>query len=489
MGWRAWSAMAVAVVAAGMAASPVAGDVDGGSVWLLDDVVVVSNDERWAEANEHPSYHTEYSAGRSSFSVTPRYVGPDQPQYDPPMLQGEGITLTGRFSEPPARLVPDDEVSVTVGLTASNNTLSGLEFHADAWAEIYFLDAGGEWASAGPRLYGPDEAPWMSIRKDHGDYAPVSAELVAVVPAGREDRRLVVRQTFSGGVPMHTDFVYRWGGAQEAPAVVETAPTVRGPVCPVPPRAVPVVPPATVPPDREYSGVGFNDLFGGVYVIPGDYPDDYYSATLDSVLYVEDEVETRMRSGAILSLRDMTTFVMGENSLIRIGGQSEAENRWKLLFGHVWVNLCQIIEDGTMDIEMSQGVAGIKGTTLVVSDDGVTSSVKVFEGDVAFTSHATGASVMVSGGQMVDATAAGLGPVSAFDMDAELGLWDEQVQGWTREVLAGQDLAGEVPAGEDLAGEVPGSSDDGAGRWWVWALLAGAGALVVAAGTAARRRT
>lgn len=485
MGWRmravlvgvAVAAMVLPLVAASSSTTRAASE-DG--VWVLEEVIVETNDDRWADANEHDSYEYQTSAAVGSLSVTTRYVGPDDDQFDPPMVHGEGITLHGSFSAPGSRLVPGGEVSVDLRLSASDNTLSGFAFHANGWVETFFIDEEGEWVAAGPRLAAPDGSSTFTIGQEVRDYTPISVVVSAVVPEGREDRRWVVRQYFGAAAPLSVDFVYRWGGAGDEPVVVpEPMPT---PVCPVPRgQDRPWVTPSTERPGQVYSGAGFSDLHGGVYVIPGDDPTDYYSAQLNSVLWVDDEVETRERSGAILSLRDMTTFVMRENSLIRIGDQSEEENKLKLLFGHVWVNVCQIIEDGSMDIEMSQIAMGIKGTTLVLSDDGVTSSVMVFEGEVEVTSHATGGSVVVSGGEMVDATAEGLGVVSVFDVDAELGNWDEQVRGWTHDAMAIAAVDAAVdPAGADPAGVDAVAWREGGG-WWPWVVVIGVAVLVAGA--------
>jgi hypothetical protein len=76
-----------------------------------------------------------------------------------------------------------------------------------------------------------------------------------------------------------------------------------------------------------------------------------------------------------------------------------------------------------MELDMSQAVAGIKGTTFVLGETGTTSTLKVIEGTVSFTAKATGQTVDVSTGQTVHADATGLSPVTSFDVNAESADW------------------------------------------------------------------
>jgi hypothetical protein len=77
-----------------------------------------------------------------------------------------------------------------------------------------------------------------------------------------------------------------------------------------------------------------------------------------------------------------------------------------------------MVKDGSMEIEMSQGVAGIKGTIFVCEEDGQTSTLKVIEGSVVFTDRATGEQTTVAGGEMISA-GAGETPVISFDAKRE----------------------------------------------------------------------
>ncbi len=74
---------------------------------------------------------------------------------------------------------------------------------------------------------------------------------------------------------------------------------------------------------------------------------------------------------------------------------------------------CGRLKDGSMQIGMSQAVAGIKGTVFVVEETGTTSTLKVLEGNVTLQSKVSGKQAQVSAGQMISASASGLEAVQA----------------------------------------------------------------------------
>jgi hypothetical protein len=78
-----------------------------------------------------------------------------------------------------------------------------------------------------------------------------------------------------------------------------------------------------------------------------------------------------------------------------------------------------------MEVEMSQAVMGIKGTTVVCEETGSTSTLKVLEGTASFTAKATGEEILVNAGEMATATENGLSQLQSFDVDAENASWEE----------------------------------------------------------------
>ncbi len=165
------------------------------------------------------------------------------------------------------------------------------------------------------------------------------------------------------------------------------------------PIVAPLVPPAVTFPD---SGARFSDLSGQVEVlIPKGYMADgepdwdeeaWTIAKLDMTLPEGTRIKTSDRSTVILSFADMTTFSMKPETEIYLSKPQAKPGQFKLLGGQLWINFKRMIKDGSMEIEMGQAVTGIKGTTLVLEDDGTSSTVKVIEGTVEFTSKATGES-------------------------------------------------------------------------------------------------
>ncbi len=193
------------------------------------------------------------------------------------------------------------------------------------------------------------------------------------------------------------------------------------------------------PADLSRAVVRFGDLHGEVNVRPDCADDDaYIFAELSTPLHHDDRIKTLPRSGAILSWSDMSTFVMREDSIIILDIAYERESKIGHVAGNIWVNLQRMVKDGSMEVEMSQAVAGIKGTTFVAEETGTTSTVKVFEGTVEMRPH-RGEPVMVGPGEMVEVTSGGAGAVMAFDVDVELARWDEATQRMTEEAVGDRD--------------------------------------------------
>jgi hypothetical protein len=173
----------------------------------------------------------------------------------------------------------------------------------------------------------------------------------------------------------------------------------------------------------EDSGAHFSDLAGQVEVnFPnpdGTYDEEnWHFAKLDQYLPVDTHIKASedSRSGAIISFSDMSTFVLKPGSEIILSSPSAKDSEIKLLVGNLWMNVKKMAKDGSMQVEMSQAVAGIKGTTFIVEETGTTSTLKVIEGTVNYTSNANGTSVLVHTGEQASADMNGMSEVTPFDV-------------------------------------------------------------------------
>jgi len=173
--------------------------------------------------------------------------------------------------------------------------------------------------------------------------------------------------------------------------------------------------------------VRFSDLWGQVEIsCPPDVEGSWDVAKLGMVIYAECHIKTGEDSGVILSFPDMTTFTLKPESEIVVPAPEGPESTLSLLAGDIWANVKSMVKNGTMKVRMSQAVAGIKGTTFVLTETGTKSTISVIEGEVDFESTATGKSVSVGEGESVSATSAGLSEKTLFDVEAEMAEWSEE---------------------------------------------------------------
>jgi S-layer protein (TIGR01567 family) len=167
------------------------------------------------------------------------------------------------------------------------------------------------------------------------------------------------------------------------------------------------------------SGVRFSGLTGQVDIRPDGDEDAWRGAGLKSIINQNDHIRTGEESRAILSFPDMTTFDLRPESEVIVDTPAEKDSKVSLVCGKIWTNFKKMLKDGTMEVQMSQAVAGIKGTTIVCEETGDSSALKVLDGKASFKSKATGEEILVRAGEMVTATESGLSKIQSFDVEAE----------------------------------------------------------------------
>lgn len=194
---------------------------------------------------------------------------------------------------------------------------------------------------------------------------------------------------------------------------------------------------------ETYGGARFNDLSGQVEVnIPkadGTYDDEAWDfAKIDMELPQGTHIKVSEKSGLILTFPDtQTNIIVGPNTEIVLVSGAPQKSVIQMLWGNLKANVKKMMKDGTMEIEMSQAVAGIKGTKFELSENGKESTIKVTEGTVKFTSKSTGKSVDISKGESVTATSKGLSEKTTFKQQPMSFIdWLKSILDWVKDIFA-----------------------------------------------------
>jgi hypothetical protein len=174
------------------------------------------------------------------------------------------------------------------------------------------------------------------------------------------------------------------------------------------------------------SGARLSDIDGQLEIACPPNLDSWDVMKMGRVIYVDCHLRTGEDSTAVISFSDMTTFTMKSESEIVIDTPPQKDSILTLLAGNIWVNVKQMVKDGTMQVHMSQAVAGIKGTTFVLNETGLESTLKVLGGVVSFQSIKEGDPINVSPGESVIATSTGLSEIATFDTAVEAAKWKEE---------------------------------------------------------------
>lgn len=180
--------------------------------------------------------------------------------------------------------------------------------------------------------------------------------------------------------------------------------------------------------EQKDSGARFSGMTGQVEWRADDDPDGWKLCKMGDKLPIFAHIRTLEDSSAILSFSDMSTYVLKEGSEVVIDTPPEKESKIKLVAGNIWVNVKKMITDGSMEIEMNQAVAGIKGTTFIASETDGVSKIKVVEGTISFKSKAGGEALDIKGGESAATQNDGTILKTNFNLDEEEKSWDNVIK-------------------------------------------------------------
>ena len=230
---------------------------------------------------------------------------------------------------------------------------------------------------------------------------------------GRMVNGKYIEVTWNGGtsnIPVLTPEVfskYNWGGFEP-----EKIPTIEGGEYQV----------------ETFGSTRFNGLYGQVeFIIPnpdGTYDEESWNlAKIDMELPPGTRLKVSEKSGLQLALPNQTTINVGPETEIVLVSVDPRKGVMQLLYGELKANVTKMMKDGSMQVVMSQAVAGIKGTIFVLEETGDTSTLKVIEGTVALKSKTSGQEEKVNVGEALVADQNGLGQKTTFDVNAENADW------------------------------------------------------------------
>ncbi len=225
----------------------------------------------------------------------------------------------------------------------------------------------------------------------------------------------------------------------------------------MPPVPVTVTPTTTPIPDLTDSGARFSSLSGQVEV-RHDYDEKNWApAKMNTVLDVDDHVKTSEDSSAIIGFADLSTFLLKSESEIVVSTPPAHDSKIGLVLGNIWVNVKKMANDGTMEVDMSQAVAGIKGTVFEAESNATSSTVKGIVHNVTVISKANGQTVIIGPGEMVTATSAGLGPVTTFNVSDEAAKYGVSSDNLTQDpVIIAQTTSGTTSGSSASSGGICG---------------------------------
>lgn len=419
--------MCLTLVITGVFAFPSQADASGAR-WVLEAVVDYDGKEEVEHTNKGGVYEASSESSPGSYEYTWKYLGKGDTYYDPDLLAGENSTSKCTFSTPPTTILGGEIVTLSMKLSFGKQLLSYYTDKASANADFEKFDVPPGFATgANSPFKNKDGKSHFKIDtyKTVKVYS-VSETLTAKAPTGAKEGDKIALRTLFNGVKQGTCYIYVWSSTKKPIDIPTAKPTV------TPEK------PKVDPKDPQYkdSGIRVSDLYGEVQVRRGDNEDIWDLVELDTVLYVGDHIKTSSDSGCILSMLDMTTFVIKPESEIIITVPSGQDSKIDLLLGNIYTNVQKIFTHGTMEVEMNQACAGIKGTTFVCEETGSKSTLKVLEGTVNLTSKTTGKAVSVGAGEMAVADASGSLNKSTFNIAQEAKKWDKTII----ELIIGQKL-------------------------------------------------
>lgn len=387
------------------------GWVKNPNAWVLVGEVAYDGSQDAQKYNKTKLYQRDVAYLAGNYTIRSSYVGDTNKAIG--ITHGESMAVQAIFKGVPATIYADQPVTLDLSLSVIDNSINNYDV-GSAVAKAHFAPPDFEpMAGNGgyPNFKNANGENWFELSKFKG-FDPIHETLTAQIGQGEGGEQIVLyTELFFSGVRTGTKLIYEW-----------QAMALKGDVGPKGK--------IEVPKDKNGnyidSGYRISESMGEVLIRRGDDRLGWETAWEGDVLYEGDVIMTKNDSAVIISCPDLTQFNMTSNSSIGVP-ITEEESKLKLLLGKTMVNIKKMIKDGSMNVEMSQAVAGIKGTILICETDETSSRVQVIEGEVEVT-DLKGKKVLLGAGEQVTAQDGALGQVQEFSIDQELQNWPEETR-------------------------------------------------------------
>jgi len=359
--------------------------------WVLVQTKKFDGQSQVAELEKHDNYETDEIQAEANYQYGEGWI-----DYSATVtMYGKTASAKATISNGPDTIVPGDPVLLKIMFTPlenNNNDRGGGSVEAFLCKPESGLNDGGD------PDFTDDTGTYRFESNQFNGFPSYDTKVKASIGAGKPGEMIAIcARANIAGIDMGTNYIYEWKSLKEEQKDINWE----------------------VPKDESgnyiESGVKVNDVSGEVLIRHGDDRLGWEMLDENTEIMEGDIIMTKKGGSCILGLQDMTTFEMKPNAELIIITNTEKESKLKLLAGKTWANVKKIIKDGTMEIEMSQAVAGIKGTHFVLTETGDESKIEVTEGVVEFTSKNNNEKILINKGESVIATKDGLQEKTTFN--------------------------------------------------------------------------
>jgi hypothetical protein len=309
----------------------------------------------------------------------------------------QGLSTTHTWIEPPATLVPGQEIGLDISAgwdydRSSSMDLSGGVKTTLQYDWVNYLEAG---KSA------------INFQTEPHDY--LYQTLTYIVPSGTRGANLQFMVQADAGVG-GGNITYKYEF-----------------VCP---ESDPVEPFELKYGTWEISGVSrIAEVFYPVGVDKNGeliYEDEPRSLKMFDKLPVGAKIVTGEDSLVrVFNAQDNSVLTLKAESEIILWDMPAKKDLLEINWGRFKLNLQRVLRGESIDVKTNWATVGIKGTVFVLEVTADQTTLKVIEGEVELTAHADGSSTLVNPGEMASAGPGGLSAVSTFDIQAELAGWPD----------------------------------------------------------------